>query len=92
MLAVFPRLDLTLRKDCESFCDRTTDRMTGHKGQYRVVERSRFIDDQIAFAQKKAALGVTVADVCSKTTCKPRKPASTKCAEKDSMADYDRSA
>mgnify|MGYP003383411985 CR=1 FL=1 len=36
------------------------------KGQEHVVKRSKFTEDQIAFALKQAELGTTVEEVCRK--------------------------
>ena len=38
----------------------------GPRGQEHVVKRSKFTDEQIAFALKQAELGVSVEEVCRK--------------------------
>jgi putative transposase len=40
--------------------------LKAQEGQEHVVRKSKFTDEQIAFALKQAKLGITVAEVCRK--------------------------
>jgi putative transposase len=40
--------------------------MTAREGRRHVVKKSKFTDDQVAFALKQAELGISVEEVCRK--------------------------
>lgn len=44
------------------------------RGQEHVVKRSKFTEEQIAFALKQQELGASVDEVCRKCQCRPRFP------------------
>ena len=57
---------MTLSQVPVPFGNRTTGMMEALFGQEHVVKKSKFTEDQIAFALKQAELGTSVEEVCRK--------------------------
>ena len=57
---------MTLSQDSEPFGYRESRQMNAPSGQEHVVKKSKFTEEQIAFALKQAELGTRVEEVCRK--------------------------